>query len=493
MKRFLLLTLCLIAMMLRAQQWKIEYPMEESVLLKGGSCNGSGNYIIGVCDMGSEGYTSSYAMYVDNEGNYVEKRFSHDGYKSNFCGSICLDDGNAFVVGVKGGTKDDCVFDTLSIMIMTPELEIVEEHDYPVVEPYKTWLTDAYLRFNNYGEIVVLTDASVYENPVSITVGVYVVLKCDTFGNVLKSQYFAEGHSLSGARPTGIIRVPNSDNMMMLGRGFNANGYHTITYIDNDLNLVASYPLPWLESFWNHTECWKDNEHFLMSSLTHHYGVMENSKYVGVFEVDATGHYNDTLVYDRCDTSDYSAQFGSMAYVNDDAIYIATYWERGLDEVPTDAVICMIDKDLNLLGTKRLADDNTKIRLYHCQTTADGGCLVYGQCKRVDGDYMVMVWKLLPKDFVIQWTVNDMPEALRNECIYPNPVSNCLNIRMKDDFCTDFSIIITDARGRKHFERRFENCNGLLTLDISTLADGVYVCEIVYDDGHAFKEKIIKN
>ena len=60
-----------------------------------------------------------------------------------------------------------------------------------------------------------------------MTNGVYAVFKCDTNGNILKSRYFADGHGLNGARPTGIIKVPDSDMMMLLGKGFFVTNCHT--------------------------------------------------------------------------------------------------------------------------------------------------------------------------------------------------------------------------------------------------------------------------
>ncbi len=493
MKRFLLLALCMAALVMQSQQWVVTYPVEEGVTLVGGDCNGDGNYIVGACDNENGlGYSDAYVIYVSGNGEYIYRKIGSEEYKSHFCSAICLENGNAFVVGVKGGKLTDHEYDTLWITVMNPGLEILEEHNYPLVAPYKTWTTDVYLDFDNEGNVIVLADVSEQEYP-NVTNGVYALLKCDTNGNVLKSKYFTEGHGANGARPTGIIRVPNSDNMMLIGKGFYVNNCHSICYIDNELDKVATYPLPWLEDNRNYTDCWKDNGHFLMSSMTHHYGVVNNSYYVAVFEVDAEGHYVDTLVYDRADTSDYTAQFGSMAYVSNDEIYIATYWESGYNEMPSDAVICLIDNKLNLRGTKRLKIDDTKIRIMHCQKTFDGGCLVYGQCKESYGSDMVYVWKLLPEDFVIPWTLNETPEAPPHQQAYPNPTNDRLNIVLYDVGCRRYQVAIADGMGRKRFERRLECCGGLLTIDVSSLEDGAYFYEVCVDGNATQKGNFIKN
>ena len=181
MKRILFLVLCMLAMRLQSQQWVISYPVEEGVALVGGDCNGEGNYIVGACD-----YKDAYAMYVDHDGNYINRKISFEGYKAYLCNAIGLDDGNAFVVGVKGGTPANHLYDTLWISVMNPSLEIVEEHNYPLVEPYITWTTDVYLEFDNYGDIIVLASVSEHNYP-NMANGVYAVFKCDTNGNIIDS------------------------------------------------------------------------------------------------------------------------------------------------------------------------------------------------------------------------------------------------------------------------------------------------------------------
>ena len=483
MRKFLILTLCLLSVRLQAQQWMIEYPAEGEALLMGGCCNGDGNYVFGV-----DG-TDAYAMYIDVDGDYVTNRFCYD-YKSELCSAVSLDNGNAFVVGIKGGTLDNQVYDSLWIVVMNSDLDVVEEHSYPVETPYKTWTNDIYLDFNNAGDVIVLADVSEKDYPL-VTNGVYVVLRCDVDGNVLDSQYFPDGHGPGGARPTGIIRVPDSDMMMLLGKAFYASGVHSIAYIDGDLNLVATYPIPWMERVWNYTDYWKDDGHFLMASQTSIYN-NDDSYYAAVFEVDTEGHYVDTLVYDRADTADYTAQFGSMAYFNDETIYITTYWESGLNEVPNDVVMLLMDRNLNLLGVKKLVCDNVKIRPLHCQVTPDGGCLVYGKSKKGADVNLIIVWKLMPCDFVMPWTLTEMTEVSQTTDVYPNPVSDYLNIVLQCNDNKNVRVGISDVWGRKYFERKFHSCDGVLRIDVSTLDSGVYVYEVEKDGMNSMKGKFEK-
>lgn len=486
-----MITLCLISIRMQSQQWEIAYSADEGAFLMGGCCNDGGNYIFGACDDNGSGiYSNAYAMYVEADGSYVTRKFCYD-CKSELCSAVCLDNGNAFVVGIKGGTLDDNVYDSLWIVVMTSALDIVEERCYSVVAPYQTWTNDIYLDFDSDGNVIVLADVSEKDFP-WVTNGVYVVLKCDSHGNVLKSQCFSEGHGPGGARPTGIVRVPNSELMMLLGRAFDVSGVHSIAYIDGDLNLVAVYPIPWMERIWNYSDYWKDDNHFLMASQTYYYGIYD-SYYAAVFAVDTEGHYVDTLVYDRADTADYTAQFGSMAYFNDETIYVTTYWENGLNDEPNDVVVIMIDKDLNLMGVKKLMYEDVKTRPLHCQVTADGGCLVYGRSKKSYGNEMIIVWKLVPEDFIVPWTLTELPEVSQNHEVYPNPTTDWLNIMLKQCENQKIKVCIRDIGGRKCFEHRIESGGGLMSIDISKLENGVYLYEITGCDNGIMTGRFVKN
>lgn len=493
MKRIVVIVLCLLATQLWSQQWEIAYYVPEGVILTGGCCNGWGNYVFGAFDkLPDDGYRGAFAMFVDNEGNYLERKFVCEEHKMSFCQSISLNNGNAFVAGVRGGSSDNHVFDTLWIAVITPDLTIVEENFIRIEEPYNTWTGEVYLDYDDNGDIVLLAGASQFTIPYQMTNGVYAVIKCNSHTDLLASRYFSEGHSLNGARPTAIVNVPWNDNMMLVGKGFNLNGCHTLAYIDNDLELKEVYSLPILENNWNHVGWWKDNGNFLMSSLTHHYLMMENQFYAAVFEVDPTGHYIDTLVYDRVDTSDYTAQYGSICSVSNDAIYVATYWENGNNDDPNNVVVCMIDDDLNLLGTKRLDYYETKVRVLQCQVTSDGGCVVYGKAVSKGAYEMVVIWKLLPEDFILPWFITENSDELLKDLVYPNPASDCLNFTI-EDVGNKVEIVIRDIYGRILFKQKLYDCRGVFTIDISSFETGTYLYEIVYDGKSTNNGKFIKN
>lgn len=128
----------------------------------------------------------------------------------------------------------------------------------------------------------------------------------------------------------------------------------------------------------------------------------------------------------------------------------------------------------------------------HCQKTSDGGCLVYGRSKKSYGSELLCVWKLSVEDFVIPYTLYEMPGVLRHQEVYPNPTNGILNLIVDYDN-QDCKVIISDQRGRKFFERKFERPSGVLTLDLSTLEKGVYIYEVFTRKNCTQKGKFIKN
>lgn len=490
MKKVLLIIMCLLTIGMSAQKWEFMYELSETTRLIGGCDTDEGNFVFGYFSDYGTPETNAYALYANMDGSYIGKSFVFDGCNSMLCRGIGLDNGNAFVVGLKGSSDNYKIYDTLWVSIMTPELEIVEEHNYPIEAPYKTWTYNVYMDYNNYGEIMVLAHVSERTNEWMTTVGVDVILRCDTSGNILQSRYYSDGQPAGGAMPTDIIRVPGTDNMMFLGKGFKTTGRHSICMIDNELNLISSYEIPINEDNWNHVDCWKDENHFLMSSQSYHGGGA--SYCASIFEVDMEGHYIDTLVYNHSNFDDYTALFGSMAYVNDETIYIATYHEAGIADLQSEAYILLIDNDLNLKGVKMIEYEDMKVRIYDIQTTSDGGCLIYGNCKKIGGLECIAVWKLMPEDFEIQWTVSPMSEASQHYDVFPNPTSDMLNIVLNDDN-QSVRVSISDLGGRKYFERKMENESGLLEIDVSLLKAGTYFYEVVAGNKQIEKGKFIKN
>ena len=74
--------------------------------------------------------------------------------------------------------------------------------------------------------------------------------------------------------------------------------------------------------------------------------------------------------------------------------------------------------------------------------------------------------------------------------LYPNPVRDHLNIKVKDNSNIDSYVVYT-IDGRLLMEEKLEASNSIFTLNLSNLASGTYVISLSSIDGRKFTKKII--
>ena len=98
--------------------------------------------------------------------------------------------------------------------------------------------------------------------------------------------------------------------------------------------------------------------------------------------------------------------------------------------------------------------------------------------------------------FVNNWlyeeSADDFQDNLGEEIIYiyPNPVSEILNIKVEKQCKLPFKLSIYNLNGRKVFYKVIHNNRE--SINLSFLAQGVYIIEFLHDDKQLEKFKIIK-
>ncbi len=81
-----------------------------------------------------------------------------------------------------------------------------------------------------------------------------------------------------------------------------------------------------------------------------------------------------------------------------------------------------------------------------------------------------------------------------NATVYPNPVSNYLNISFKEMAGETFQAMLFDMQGKKVMQQEIEASNTAETLSLSALSTGNYVLKVVQESTQKSKTfKIIKN
>lgn len=169
-----------------------------------------------------------------------------------------------------------------------------------------------------------------------------------------------------------------------------------------------------------------------------------------------------------------------MAYVNKEKIYISTFWQNGsyFESFPNTATVFLINNQLDLLGRKDF-DLGGFMNIFYVQPTFDEGCIIqacldYNTCK------VPMICKLKSEDFEYLTNVIENDENLG---FYPDPVSSVLNINVKNIMNGKVRIVITDMLGRRCLEKDICLNENTLSINVSLLRKGTYLCYIRSEDG----------
>jgi len=494
-RHIILLSAILMSYMALGQSWEIIYPQTDVVVLTTGVSNDDGHYIFGWSrDDDPNGKYTAYAMYVGNDGGYIYSTYQDAAVRSKFLGSVCLDDGNAFVAGVKSKNEYGDVFDSLWIAIINPDLEIVGEHTYAVENPY--FLIDyTCLVRENEGDVVLAAKVKgIYPNSYHYQ-NDCLACRFDVHGNMLDSEY-NETPLLGIPDVRDMSIVPNTDNIMVMDSGYNPTGFPCVSYMNKDLRFFSHHDVldgRW-QGVWINGSSWLDDTHFLMAGMMWDRDVPERDVLCAVFKCDTALRVWDTFVYDRRDTADYIPNTRALEYVNDSTIYFVSYHEPAFDGTSTDcndATVFLLDKDMNLLGSKFMEFDDRVFAINHIQKTADDGILMYGFSK-AGYNNEVYVKKILREDVFVPCHVAESSKDNIVSGAFPNPAKDVLNLKVNKPENQAVTLLISNVEGRKIVEREFVLPeDSIVSLDVSSFKEGVYFYKIL-DGKNSSKGKFIK-
>ena len=89
-------------------------------------------------------------------------------------------------------------------------------------------------------------------------------------------------------------------------------------------------------------------------------------------------------------------------------------------------------------------------------------------------------------------SVNVNEKELLDMNVYPNPVSSLLNIEVLNVEDEIVKLRIFDMLGRRYLDKDVIVENGILSIDVSLLTNGVYLCYMEYDERYFLKRIFIK-
>lgn len=495
MKRFIMLLFSFIATQSIAQQWCIEYFSEEheNISLRCGDKSGDYDYVVGTYHDKLENDIFPMAICIDGNGDFRDTVYVLEGKKSWFNLALGLGDGNVFVVAPYSDSVDTEYYEKLWIAVMNSDLEIIVDNIIELDKPYISFRGMSYALENN-DEIVVVTrvtDSIPQHTEVPCDYSFY---KFDKHCNLLRHSYVENPTNNSDIDD--FILVPNG-GYALFGNGMHVSGMSNINYFDKDFNHLSTVFFDDMSSYPDLllpvrmcSDYWYDENHFLMSAQSINTDGVNEWKPFAV-KVDKDMNVLKTLDLERVDTTDYVFQYKNMSYVDKDNIYITTFMERGgfMDVLPNSMTVYLINDNLDLLGRKSLDFDEFFYGLYS-HSTADGGCLIVGKLG-FDDNGMTVMYKFNGDDFEIHTGVMEYDGGVETVC-FPNPVSSSLNIVVENVTNTQARVYVEDVSGRRYLDKEIALDGGVLSIDVSPLENGVYVCGVIVNDKYVYKDKFVK-
>ncbi|MCQ2308519.1 MAG: T9SS type A sorting domain-containing protein [Bacteroidales bacterium] len=490
-RHIVLLLICLIPNIVWSQGWELYFDQPCITNLNTGDSNENGHYFFGkIAKPKIDENNVAYAMFVDNDGSYKYNYYIPESGQNYFSSALCLENGNAFVAGLKNPTEYGDEYKQIWIAIINQELEIVEEHTYPLPSPYFL-AHHVCVAAGTHGDII-LAVAVRRVNPNWTVNNDCMICRFDVHGNMLESKITVTPF-LGHVNPRDLSIMQGSENMMLMSSGFNSSGGQCISYFDKDLNFFSHHNVldGRLVAEWMNSSIWLDNTHFLMSAMIFDRHSADENEIAAVFKCDTTLALLDTLIYNRVDTADYTPSNRALQYVNDSTIYFATYHQAFFGTI-NSVVMMLIDKDLNLLGTKCFRYDDRNFNIYHMQKTHDGGCLIYGNCKFGEQN-AVYIKKLMREDFVVPLSVVENTEVCHGVDVYPNPTTDILNISINDVENQEVVVSVCSISGQKMLERKLSlSDNSTIKIDVSSFENGVYFYDVL-NGKNSLRGKFIKD
>ena len=481
-----------------SQQWIVDYPYSENemVCFTGGDVSGEYNYSVGFRYDKDRDVYNPIALCFDSDGNYKDKSYHEIIHKGYFCYALGLGDGTAFVVARYGDDVKNDVYEKLWFAIIDTEMEIIREKRVEIEKPYITYGNTMHALKNDKNEIVVVSQIArhvSHEEDYNHSCD-YVFYKMNMECDSLKCSYL-KNTSLN-SEISDFTTVPNTDRYAVFGNGMNGNNVESVFYIDGDLNYVScdfiddidNYPNILRPKFMS-VDHWLDENSFIMSLQSPIINGVSKWRPL-VLKMDVDMKVIDMLSLDSFDKTNYVSQFRNMAYVDQGTIYISTfeYSDAINAAISNKATIYLINEDLELLGIKEL-EMKHYLNVLYVQPTLDKGCIIQGYID--DGERkQSVICKLTKSDFEISTYLNQ--KELLDMNVYPNPVSSLLNIDVLNVEDEIVKLRIFDMLGRRYLDKDVIVKNGILSIDVSLLTNGVYLCYMEYDERCCLKRIFIK-
>lgn len=438
-------------------------------------------------------FFNALVIKVFPDGSYIYKQFDDPEIFSSFGSIEILDNGNYLITGCVGEnvTMDEC--DMFWIVFLDNSLNVLNTKSFAIPTDYLNLSSDRVSLIDNNGDIAMVGLVGRLDGQRMVTD--YYAIKLNQQGDTLLTRVY---ESWPESRANSISKLPNSDSLMLIGRGALLSGSESVNIMDKDMNITRISGIENDNSEWTcySPGLWLNETEFLASINRIFHKDMSSEYQFAVYKINTSGEYLDELILDRRDTLEYVSRKKGMAFSADSMIFVSGFqsYNQLWTDIPSKPIVYMVDKHLNLLGRKELGGD-AYYDTWGTIATSDGGCMIYGTRYINTGAYErdIHIWKLLREDFEIMTQLTDQPAVALNSRVWPNPANDLLHISLEGlETGSDFRLRIYNIAGQKYFDKAFKATAAAVQCHIEVLPAGTYVYELQTFAGQVGSGKFIK-
>lgn len=497
---YILLFVLLSSSQIPAQEsFRIEWDTEEGIRPANAIVDIEGNIVVvGI-------FIKDYSVYnrdgfifkLTPKGDYIYYRYNaaHDS-TITYSDVIQTDDGNYLTIGSYGpfdiNNPDEFDHDII-VHSFDSNLVPVSEKQY---EPGTDYVNayDFHMLKEDSGHILCAGTIERKEGqPVNIRD--LAIIRLNQEGDTIETSF---QHFQRNVYVYDVEKIPGSNNYLILEFITQLYGEFEWFILSPDLtkdtsNYFYSYDYSLGEL---NTDYWYPNKDMMLAGdLSFSEKIADHG--LGVFKSDTLAHINNYLWLNKLDIYDNNAWKQTMAFADEESIYIAGFMDDYWDCHDPDSIeLYVVDTAFNQIAYKSIGGD-ISYDVFGVLGAKDGGALLYGIAWHPQGD-------ACNGNLVIYYVSREelgLPPVTATNCLpvnesalaWPNPACEQVYLplpaRKRNG---DERIRLFNAAGRKVYDYRLPIDGNTAHLQISNLSPGVYIYHIVDNETVLTQGKFIK-
>ncbi len=478
------------------ESFRFEWEEKDNVFPINGIVDNQGNIVIvGYIVIPNESHKrDGFIFSLKNNGEYDFFRYSSPTDSSiNFLSLIQVNNGNYMVVGDIGPNDYANPHEAVIFMLFDADLNIISEKRFPVFNKGYVAHTINHCLLEESGNVLCAGTAKRSEGA---PVNIYdlALWRLTQEGDTIETSF------QHYARNVGVYdfeKIPDSENYLILEFITQLYGEFEWFILKPDLtkdtsNYFYSYDYSLGEL---NTDYWYPNKDMMLAGSIS----LPDKKFdhgIGVFRSDTLAHISEQLFLNRQGIDDGQAFMQTMAYADEQSIYIAGINYDFNCQTPDSILLYVVDTALNQVAYKSLGGD-LGYEIAGVLTAKDYGAYLYGRAWHPQGSGCngnLVIYYISRDELGLPpvSTVENIPENCRGT-VYPNPACDYVYINLPPKKRKgNERIKLFTIQGQKIYDYKLPPSGNTAFLQINNLSPGTYLYQITNNDQILDKGKFIK-